>query len=134
METTFTDSITFLTNGPSAACSKDPYSKTPDWPPVIHLGEDGVLVSWTNSGYPTVSGRRPQGRAVTIGGMPARIRTLPASACAGLGGDAGQEVTIQRPVAGYNWFTVSSCFRGPNVAANAAAFQRMLATVRIAKG
>ncbi len=133
LETTFTDTITFLTNAPSAECSKIPSYRGRPGAPAIHLGGDGVLVYWTNSGYPGPRRKRP-GRTVTIGGLPARIRTLTMADCAGSGGDTGEEATIERPFAGNNWFTVVGCFRGPDLAANEAAFTRLLSSVRIAKG
>jgi hypothetical protein len=133
LETTFTDTITFLTNAPSAECSKIPSYRGRVGSPAIHLGGNGVLVYWLSSGYPGRSSAKIAGRAVTIGGLPAGIRTLATADCASLGGDAGQEATIERPVPGNNWFTATACFRGPNVAANEAAFRRLLASVRIVK-
>lgn len=133
--TTFTDSITYLTNAPTARCSKIPSYKGRPGAPNVRLGEDGVLVYWMSSGYPGPSRfSRLGGRAVTIGGMPARIQALPRSACAGVGGDAGESVAIERPAPGNNWFTATGCFRGSNVSANEAAFKELLASVRISKG
>lgn len=134
LETTFTDTITFLTNAPSAECSKIRSYKGRPGLPAIHLGADGVLVYWLSSGFPGRSDlSNTPGRVARIGGMPARIRTLPASACAPLGGDAGEEATIKRPTGANNWFTAIGCFRGPNVAAHEAAFRQLLASVRLVK-
>ena len=130
----FTSTLTYLTNAPSAACPNGDSG-----PPLVRrLGADGVLVDWSDSpaGYGYTASRQPdmatlRGRKATIGGLPALFPPVPASTCSWVGGGVAQVVTIQRPGVGSgDWLTVTACFRGPNVSANAAAFRQMLASVR----
>jgi hypothetical protein len=138
---TFESTVTYLTNAPSAACYLDPPGQSSSRPPAIRLAEDGVLVRWWAYAFPNPPNF--VGRRATIGGMPARIGPMlhgifrPAqltSGCDAVGAAAAQLVKIERPGAGSgDPLYVTACFRGPNLSANAAAFRRMLASVRFAK-
>ena len=130
----FTSTLTYLTNAPSAACATGASGQ----PSLNRLGANGVIVDWSDSpaGYGYTASRQPdmamlRGRKATIGGMPALFPPVPASTCSWVGGGVARVVTIQRPGVGSgDWLTVNACFRGPNVSANAAAFRQMLASVR----
>jgi hypothetical protein len=102
--------------------------------PLNHIRAGGVLISWSSIGMPGGRLVNEPGIAEIVGGHPARIVVGPAAGgCADLGGDTSIEVRIQQLVMSSHDQTLQmdACLRGPGVAANQAAVQRMLDSLRL---
>jgi hypothetical protein len=99
--------------------------------PVVVLPPGGVLISWSNVGFPHQGPEIPH-PTTKIDHQPATVVTGPADVnCASMGGDETITADIARPTG--NHYEMVACLRGPNVPRNAALVQRTLATTRIAK-
>ena len=98
--------------------------------PVDTLAPGGVLVMWTDWGFPNWHMPKPN---ATIGGRPAVETKTGAGSCATLGAAESITVMISRDVPD-NWYQMDACLRGPGLTQLQAEIATMLSTVRIAKG
>lgn len=117
-------------------CSKNPRTGVIthcDGTVVDRLPRDGVLVIWGMSGLgdPTGSLRAEKGKALTVGGQPAKLdvqRPGPrwrVPAC-----DELTDAAIASPFTRHNVYFMSACFRGPHLSRTDARVRVLLRSVR----
>lgn len=134
----FTSSVIYL----STQHIPDPCQRTPTslscGPPSMRLTADGVLIIWTETGfpYPEESGGaldRAPGQLTTIAGHAARVYVGSAGrVCEGVGASKSIRAEIARDLRpANNTFDMTACLGPANQSANTRAVLSMLSTVRI---
>ena len=96
--------------------------------PVTRLASGGVLVSWSNIGYPHTGPEIPHPN-MTIDGRPAHVSVSEPGDCARLGAQETMTVDIARPIG--NHYEMVACLRAPGVTRDEALIRQMLTSVRI---
>jgi hypothetical protein len=96
--------------------------------PVAKLPPGGVLVEWTDHGFPGWHAPRANTR---IGGRPATETVTGGDWCQALGGTRTITVVIPGDVK-WNWNQMDACLRGPGIASEQAEISAMLKSVRFA--
>jgi hypothetical protein len=135
MMTSFSDLVVYLSNRPlHAPCTTTRTGgnlTTTCARPLAKLGPGGVLVSWSDIGFPSI-GPFPAHPNTTIGGRRAEVEIArPGDGpCTGLGQDESITADIARPVAD-NYYEMVACLRGPNLARSETLVRRMLASTRV---
>jgi hypothetical protein len=129
---TFSDLIAYVSNNRlHNPCTTTDFSgvvTTTCAEPIPRLGPGGVLVSWSNIGYPHTGPEIPHPN-LTIDGRPAHLSVTQPGDCARLGAQETVTVDIARPVD--NHYEMVACLRDPGVAGNETLVRQMLASVRI---
>jgi hypothetical protein len=95
------------------------------------LRPGGVVVEWSESGFPGWTIDNAPGHPVKVDGLRARLRTRD-NQCGRLGADRRMELAVQKPGAPDNWYTFRACFRGPDLASTEAALRDLIASTRFA--
>ncbi|MDQ1381515.1 MAG: hypothetical protein QOJ71_2234 [Actinomycetota bacterium] len=128
----FSDLITYASNtrlhDPCTTTRSPNVETTTCGDPVTRLGPGGVLVSWSNIGFPHTGPEIPHPN-MTIDGQPTRFVVTKPGGCARLGAEETVTVDIARPIG--NHFEMVACLRDPDLAGNEALVRQMLASVRI---
>jgi hypothetical protein len=104
-------------------------SMTCGWP-VTRLAPGGVLVKWSNFGFPDWSLSEVSGSSLTVGGLAAREQTSLPGDCRMLGADETITVDVAGGVAS-NDYEMTACLRGPDLQHEVAEVQRMLSTTSL---
>jgi hypothetical protein len=98
--------------------------------PLETLRPGGVLITWTNVGFPRPPSESEVPNAnTTIARQPARVVVSRPGGCADIGSDETIVVDIARP--GGNHFDMRACLRGPGLIANTRLVRSMLRSVRL---
>jgi len=126
--------IVYLSN----AALRDPCTKTTSaagetttcGEPLTALGPNGVLVSWSDIGYPG-PGPMPAHPNTTVDGKPAEIVVTKPGDCARLGAAETLVADIARPAFANNYYEMVACIRGPAVGAQERLVRAMLESTRI---
>jgi len=127
----FSALITFLSTDPL----HDPCTRTPNMiacaSPLETLSPGGVLVSWSEHGFPGWTFAREPGRVIRVGPAPAKIQFARPGNCGTLGAD--ETITAVIPSGQDNWYELDACLRAPGVAASARQVLAMLESARLAR-
>lgn len=84
--------------------------------PVSALPAGGVLLVWTENGFPGWTFGRARGALLRINGRPARLQVLPPQpAWCPLNTSQMLDVVIARPEARDNWYELRACLAGPHL-------------------
>jgi hypothetical protein len=131
--TSFTDLVTYLSNvklhDPCATTRSPTEVTTTCGDPVDALPPGGVLVSWTNIGFPR-SGPDIPNPNMTIDRRPARITVTNPGNCSRLGAQETVTVDIERLMTG-NYYEMVACLRDPGSIDNEALVRRMVASTLV---
>jgi len=98
--------------------------------PLAHLGPSGVLVEWSEHGFPDWSLKtRAEGKPITVGGHRAKIQ-IPSSLSPCPDG-FDQSMTVVVESVPDNWWQIDACIRGPGVAASLSQVRAMLRSAHL---
>jgi hypothetical protein len=132
MTFSFSALITYLSNrklhDPCTRTNTAGIQETSCGLPIKTLGRDGVLVSWSNIGFPHSGPEIPNPNS-SIGGQPAHVEVTTPGNCAQICGDETITAEIARPLGDH--YEMVACLRGANSVHNEALVGRMLSTVRV---
>jgi hypothetical protein len=104
--------------------------------PLTRLRPNGVLVEWSDNGFPDPQGSPPAlgpGLSRTVDGRAARIQITLPGVCKSIGGQESVDVIIARDVPD-NTYSLTACLRGPGLKAGIATISRLLQSVKFAAG
>jgi hypothetical protein len=123
--------IVFLSDQPTGdACRSDGMTISCGFP-VAQLQRGGVLVVVENRGYPGWTLASAPGKAIRVGGRPARRLVVKPGVCGSIGADETVQVTVARPVKS-NWTSFTACLRGPALADREREVDAVLASTHFA--
>jgi hypothetical protein len=95
--------------------------------PITHLQPEGVLVRWTSNTFPGWTLAKVHGRALSIGGRPAREQVSRPGLCHSIGAAETITVNISRRAAG-SYYQMMACLATPSLSEAAGRVQSMLTT------
>ncbi len=130
--------LVVLTTARTAPTCND---KTP-FPPVQHLGRNGVSVWWAQVGRPGMKWlSMVKGSPTTrVGGQPARAATfIPtsqewrATGCKEAGGNFALVTQVRPTDLPNTFYWMTACLRGPHLASSKAAVRKLLASASFSK-
>jgi hypothetical protein len=96
--------------------------------PLKRLHPRGVLVEWSENGFPGWTFKDAHGKPMRVDGLHAKLATDRRAGCEGLGGDHGLVLTVERPHAADNWYELRACTAGPLAAATEAQVRALIAS------
>lgn len=98
---------------------------------VDSLRPNGVLINWSRWGSPGWELDPSVGPVIDVGGRRATVDRRPIGpGCLAIGGADEIFVQVERPGAKWNWFEMTACVSGPDLAAVGEQIDAMLASVR----
>ncbi len=134
----FSAAIVYLSNDPlhpPCQTSQGPGStSTVCGDPIDQLGPDGVLVSWSEHGFPGWTFKSAQGTPAIVGGHRAKILVQRPGWCGRIGALETMSVVVERSSLPDNWWAIDACIRGPNAAIGEAQVRAMLHTAQFPTG
>jgi hypothetical protein len=98
--------------------------------PIRSLDPSGVVLQWSEHGFPGWTFGGQDGRVINIDGRPAKI-TEQNAVCGPMGSDRSLTVIVTRPGIRDNWYQLDACFREPGADAAIAEVMELLQTVQI---
>jgi hypothetical protein len=98
--------------------------------PVGSLDPGGVVLQWSENGFPGWKFGSQAGRAITVDGRPAKISNNN-PVCGPLAADRSVSVIVKMHDRA-NWYQLDGCFRDPGADAAISEVMALLKTVRIA--
>jgi len=121
----FSSSLVDLSNEPMQdPCTTTASSSECGWP-LTKLAPYGVLIRWSSNGFPGWSLQQAPGTALTVGGLPAREQVSQPGTCGSIGADETIAVDAADTTA-FNYYAMTACLRGPDLAQPASQVQQML--------
>ncbi|MGA2528993.1 MAG: RNA polymerase sigma factor [Acidimicrobiales bacterium] len=129
-DTMFSLPLVYLSHEANPRCSA-PYGITrPDPLPQCGLGSDGVLVEWSENGFPGWTFSRQPGKRVTVDGQPGKERVVSGGENCVTGTQQSVTLVVAR-TAPDNWYEMDACLRGPDLAREHSEIQAMIASAKI---
>ena len=126
----FSSALVFLSHEANPRCSA-PYGITRPVPlPQCGLGSDGVLVEWSENGFPGWTLRRQLGQQVIVDGQPGEERVVSGGENCVTGTQQSVMLLVARTVPD-NWYQMDACLRGPSLARERSEIQAMIASAKI---
>jgi hypothetical protein len=127
---TMSQSMVYVSSGPTLdPCTRQGASgELRCATPIALLGPDGVLVEWSEGGFPGWTLGSQGGIPLQVGGLPAREVVNRPGSCSDIGADATVDIEVGRSVR-YNFYGAVACLRGPDLPALQAEIDRVVLSV-----
>jgi hypothetical protein len=127
----FTWLVFLSTDAMRNPCTRDGNGQRCNAYPVDSLSPNGVIINWSHWGFLGWELDPSKGPVINVGGRRATVdRRGVRPGCRAIGGEEEIVVQVEGPGATSNWFEMSACLSGPDLAPAHAAIDAMLASVR----